>query len=185
MSYTDVMVDIETTGVHPNKNAILELAAVKFNLQDRTVSPDMFRRAMRQNPTVRHWDVGTWNWWQKGKMDIYLKLVKEGEDPHVVMRDFFDWITEDSTQLRFWSKPSTFDYPFVASYLEDHGQDIPFSYREANDLNTFIRGLYFPNPVDTSDEPVFEGVAHNALVDVLNQIKVLFHHADKKSPRNA
>lgn len=178
VNYTDLMVDIETTGTQPNRAAILQIAAVKFNLKTRDVSRTVFNRCLRMAP-ARAWEDGTRAFWKKqqGTLD---SIIQRAEDPSVVMKDFADFCLDNNgVQLKFWAKPTTFDYPFVASYLHDYGQPMPFSYRDADDLNSFLRGIYFPNDIDRSDEPKLTGVAHDAIYDTLHQIQVLFHHVDK------
>lgn len=180
--FTDVMVDIETTGTQPNRSAMIQLAAVKFNLDARTVSPQMFDRSL-VIPPWRGWDEDTREWWAK-QPDTLYKIVANSEDPKVVMSDFTHWAMQPGGQLRFWAKPTTFDFMFVSSYLRDYDLPQPFSYRDANDMNSYLRGLYAPADIDRNDEPTMNGMAHDAIFDVLHQIKVLFHHADKKSPAN-
>lgn len=175
--YTDIMVDIETTGTQPNRSAMIQLAGVKFNLAERTVSPNMFNRSLSM-PAWRTWDEDTRTWWST-KPDLFSKIMSKAEDPAVVMRDFADWSIQPGNQLRFWAKPTTFDFMFVSSYLKDFNEPQPFSFREATDLNSYLRGLYSPHDIDRSDEPVMNGTAHDAIFDSLYQIKVLFHHQDK------
>jgi hypothetical protein len=177
--YTDIMVDLETTGTQPNRNAVIEIGAVKFNLHERTVSPNAFNRCLKI-PKHRHWDESTKQWWQK-QGDVLPSILKRGEDPKQVMTAFVDWVNPAQGPLRFWAKPTTFDYMFISSYLHDFDQPVGlFDFREATDMRSFFRGIYYPDPIDTSDEPEFKGVAHNAIIDCLNQIKLVFHHADKK-----
>lgn len=176
--YTDVMIDLETTGTRPDRSAVIEIGAVKFNLKERTASTNVFNRCLKI-PRNRHWDESTRAWWYKQK-DVLDNILARGEDPKLVMSDFVDWVNPRGGPLRFWAKPTTFDYMFISSYLNDYDQPVGlFDFREATDQRSFLRGVYFPNDIDTSDEPEFVGVAHNAVVDCLNQIKVLFHHVDK------
>lgn len=178
MIFNDVMVDIETTGTQPNRSAMIQLAAVKFNLSDYTVSPHYFNRSLTM-PAWRHWDEDTRTWWSD-KPDTFSSIMAKAEDPAIVMRDFVDWSFQpNGPQLRFWAKPTTFDFMFVSSYLKDFKQPIPFDFREATDVNSYLRGLYAPNPIDRSDEPKLVGVAHDAIYDSLHQIKVLFHHQQR------
>lgn len=174
--YTDVMVDIETTGTQPNKSGMIQLAAVKFNLTEQTVSPNMFNRSLII-PPWRNWDEDTRDWWAK-QPDTLYKIIAKSEDPKLVMTDFINWSAQP-TPLRFWAKPTTFDFMFVSSYARDFDLPMPFSYRDANDMNSYLRGLYAPDEVDRSDEPDMNGTAHDAIFDVLHQIKVLFHHQKK------
>lgn len=177
MIYKDVMVDIETTGTQPNRSAMIQLAAVKFNLDDFSVSPNMFNRSLTM-PAWRSWDEDTRAWWSK-MPDVFSSIMANAEDPGIVMRDFADWSIQQGPPLRFWAKPTTFDFMFVTSYLKDFKQPIPFDFREATDMNSYLRGRYAPNPIDRSDEPKMSGTAHDAIHDTLHQIKVLFHHEQK------
>lgn len=179
--YTDVQVDIETTGLSPDRSAMIQIAAVKFNLNDQSVSPNFFNRSLTI-PEWRSWDEGTRQWWST-KLDLYNEIMSRAEDPAIVMRDFADWSIQPGVQLRFWSKPTSFDFAFVSSYLKDFNQPAIFDFREANDLNTFLRGIYYPEPIDRSDEPKMTSVAHNALNDTLFQTKLLFHHMNKRFPK--
>jgi hypothetical protein len=173
MLFTDVMVDIETTGTMPDRNAMIQLSAVRFNLAEGTVDPDIFNRCL-WIPTHRFWDEGTRRWWMDGKKDILRSIMDRMECPRVVLQDFIQW-AGPTNSLRFWSKPSHFDFNFLSSYCHDLELTNPFSFREANDMNTFLRCLYFPERVPSLDIP-FEGEAHDAIWDVFHQIKTLLAH---------
>ncbi|MDR3436472.1 3'-5' exoribonuclease domain-containing protein [Telmatospirillum sp.] len=171
--YTDCMVDVETTGLESGRNAMIQIAAVKFNLETQEVSPEFFNRCLRI-PPHRFWDEDTWNWWSNDKAAILISILKRAEDPALVMKDFVDWSTKEDTNVpTFWSKPSHFDFPFVASYCRDYGLVMPYDFRRANDMRSFMRGKAWPLP---AIEPriEFAGTAHNAIHDVLHQIQVLF-----------
>lgn len=173
--YTDIMVDIETTDVAPDRGGIIQLAAYKFNLQDRTVDTDGFDRCMTLPPT-RRWEEGTREWWLGQKRSILQDIFDRAEDPKTVMQDFADWCYQPET-LRFWSKPSSFDFSFVESYFRDFGIITPFDFRQTMDMRSFLRGLYFPQPLKDLGVP-FIGDAHNARFDVLHQIQVVFAHLE-------
>ena len=92
------------------------------------------------------------------------------------MQDFANWVNKDNDQaepLRFWSKPISFDYPFMQSYFTQFEIMNPFHFRFATDLNSFIRGLAGDSSLPTF-KVNFQGDAHNALFDVLNQIDMAF-----------
>lgn len=179
--FTDVMVDIETTGTQPNRSAMIQLAAVKFNLETQEVSNNFFDRSL-EIPAWRSWDEDTRTWWNK-QPDVLKSIMAKSEDPGLVMRDFADWaIQVGGPNVRFWAKPTTFDYMFVSSYLKDFKQPNPYDFRQATDLNSYLRGLYHANghsDIDRTGEPALQGVAHDAIYDTLHQIKVLFHHRTK------
>jgi hypothetical protein len=171
--FTDAMIDIETTGLSPDRSAIIQIAAVRFNLETGAVDTDFFNRALRI-PNHRHWDEGTRGWWLDQKREVLEDIYRRMEDWRVVMPAFFDWATTKG-QLRFWGKPTHFDYAFIQSYFRDAELGMPFHYRTANDMNSFLRGRYFPERVPEL-QVEFEGDAHNAIFDALHQIKVLLAH---------
>jgi DNA polymerase III epsilon subunit-like protein len=177
--YTDCMVDIETTGTRPDRAAIIQIAAVKFNLNERTVSPNTFVRSLKI-PPWRSWQEDTREWWGK-QPGVLADIMSRAEDPKTVMQDFFDWSVPayGHKSLKFWARPISFDFPFIASYMNDFDEPMTFDFREAMDLRSYIRGLYAPSEVDWTTEPEFVGVQHNAYADTLHQIKMLFHFVDK------
>jgi hypothetical protein len=178
--YTDVMVDIETTGVNPDENGMIQLAAVRFNLVTEDVDgDDMFNRALAI-PPKRFWDEGTREWWGK-RSDTYRSILVRMEPVERVLRDFTTWSAkdQDGEKLRFWSKPSHFDFMFIQSYYKQFPvASFPFDFREAQDMRSFLRGLYFPDELPESTVKL-EGVAHDAIFDVLHQIQVLQDYVKK------
>lgn len=177
MSYPDVMVDIETTGTRPDTTAIIQLAAVKFNLAEGTVDHNFFDRALMIPPT-RFWDEDTREWWLSDKADILQGIYSRMENPKMVLEDLAAWANNDrdfNQPLRFWSKPLSFDFPFISSYFREFEITNPWNFREANDQNTWIRARFFPEEAPPIEKELdFVGDAHNALQDTLHQVKVLF-----------
>lgn len=176
--FNSVMSDIETTGTDAARNGIIQISAVKFNYETEEVSPEFFDRCLRLHPG-REWDVGTRQWWMK-QGNVLQQIEARAEDPHTVIHDFYQWLLKDwpSGQpegLQFWSKPVSFDHVFLTSYFKMFGYDMPCHYRFCRDLNSFMAGLRGRTdhpPFESTTE--FQGDAHNALHDVLHQIRVLF-----------
>ena len=169
--YTDVMVDLETTGTSPERTAIIQIAAVKFNLETGAVcATDMFNRCLNL-PGWRYWAEDTRSWWMTSNRGVLETIFPRMEDPRIVFEDFCKW-AYPAGSLRFWGKPTHFDFSFIQSYARDYGMPMPFHYRTANDLNSWLRGRYFPDPVPNL-EVEFVGKQHDAIFDVLHQIKVL------------
>jgi DNA polymerase III alpha subunit (gram-positive type) len=168
------MVDIESTGLNQNNNAILQISAVRFNLAAGTVSHQFFDRCLMIPPN-RYWDEDCRNnfWLRTTEMrDVLTGILGRGEDPLTVLTAFADWVGQGA---RFWSKPTHMDYSFIQHYFEAYGRKMPFKFWEANDMNSWIRARYFPQEVpDLGIE--FEGPKHNALYDTLHQVRVLFAH---------
>lgn len=177
--YPDVMIDIETTGTHPEHNAVIQIAAVRFNLNEKTVDANsMFDRCLAVAPH-RFWEESTRTWWHGKNFKVFRHICSRMEDPGTVMKAFLDWSVSHKTDepQRFWGKPTHFDYSFMQSYFRQFGLPIPYHYRHARDMNTFIAGLA-GNPQHRELNVDFVGDAHNALHDALHQIKILFAAKD-------
>lgn len=174
-TYTDVMVDCETTGTLPDRNALLQISAVRFNLKERTVDPEFFNQCLTI-PPWRSWDQGTISWWNR-QPQVLQSILQRAQPADKVINDFAEW-AYPAGWLRFWSKPSHFDFMFLSSYFNDYGLANPFHYREAMDVNSFLRGIYYPNKPDDSIKTEMSGPAHDALNDTLWQLKHLFAHVD-------
>lgn len=184
--YTDVMVDLETTGVSPDRTAILQVSAVKFNLSKGTVCPQFFDRCMSM-PGHRFWDESTRNWWAKQKPAVLRDILMRQEPCDKVLIDLANWARQNPT-ITFWSKPTTFDFTFLQSYYNDIGVISPFHFRRCKDMRSFLDGLYYEQgglADGYEGEVEFVGEAHNALADTLHQLKVLFHFVNKKGNLNA
>lgn len=176
MEYTDMMVDIETTGLQPDRNAVIQIGAVKFNLEKRTVCPQTYKASLTI-PPYRHWNQGTAAWWAGQPKEIMNEIITNQRPYAEVLEEFQQWSLGG---YRFWSKPSHFDFMFLASSFEDAGLANPFSYRVATDMNSFILGLYGGNEVPPEIEAnvSVDGPAHDALNDCWYQLKTLFAHLE-------
>lgn len=170
------MVDLETTGTQPETTNIIQIAAVKFNHRTGDVG-DMFDRCMIPRPT-RFWDEDTRKWWSS-MPTILDGIWSRMEDPFKVMSDFSQWAYGSPVM---WAKPISFEFPFIASYYRELGLINPFHFRLAQDQNTFIRARYFPEEAPRVEKELeFEGDEHNALHDVLHQIKTVLTVIERTS----
>ena len=185
--FNDVMVDIETTGnSNYERYGIIQISAVKFDYESEQVSEDFFDRCLRLHPG-REWDVDTRQWWAR-QGNVLQSIEARAEDPHLVIHDFYQWLLKDWPKgrsgqegLQFWSKPTSFDHPFLVSYFKMFGYDMPCLFRYCRDLNSFMAGLRGDpaHPDFEGQEPEFQGDAHNALHDTLHQIRLLFAMKNK------
>lgn len=169
--YPDVMLDIETTGTDFADCAIIEIGAVRCNVRERTVGHDFFRASLLI-PTTKFWQEGGRSFWMK-KKEQFAAIMATAEEPEKVMRDLIDWC---GGQRTLWAKPSHFEYPFLEAYFKRYELQNPFFYRNVNDMNSFFRGMYYPDtPPDFERQLPFSGAMHCALPDALHQLKVVFH----------
>lgn len=167
-----IMVDIETTGTQPETTNIIQIAAVRFNLETGEVDHDTFDRCLRPLPT-RFWDEDTRRFWSK--MPTLLDTIwGRMEDPKKVLADLKVFAMKDQRESPIlWAKPISFEGPFLASYFRELDIQTPFKYWETMDLNSFIKGRFFPDMAPKIEKELeFVGSEHHALYDTFHQVKV-------------
>jgi hypothetical protein len=171
-----MMIDLETTGTSPEHTAIIQIAAVKFDITTGEISHDFFNRCL-SIPNTRRWDEDTRQWWSK-MSDQLRGIYGRMEEPAKVMEEFYWWLGGPSCQLHTWAKPLSFEFPFLSSYFKEFGPAMPLDFRKGRDLWTFMDGLNFPyTPFNEKSVP-FDGVVHDALFDTLHQVRLLFAAID-------
>ena len=161
------MLDIETTGTDPRHTAIIQLSAVKFDMDNRVIEQPFFDECLLI-PNTRFWQEDTRDWWMSQPPHIIDGIWRRMRDPKEVLQEFATWIGPNAV---LWAKPSHFEYPFLESYFKEFDVAMPFHYRMVNDLNSWCRARGLS---DLSQEIPVQGDAHNAIFDVLHQIEVLF-----------
>ena len=88
--YTDIMVDIETTGLDPDRNAILQIGAIAFEYDTMLVdSKNIFKRSLGI-PVRRFWDEDTEYFWKVDNKDVYFEIASCAERYDHVLR--FSWL---------------------------------------------------------------------------------------------
>lgn len=172
MSFNNISVDIETTGTDASHAAMIQLAAVRFDLETKEIDMNMFNMSLAV-PGNRFWQENTREWWATQDPTILDRIYATMREPRAVLRDFAEWATQglDGERPVIWSKPSHFEWPFLQSYFTQFDVPIPFRYNEANDLNSWCRARGMPK---LDKETPFDGDEHDAIYDCLHQINVLF-----------
>jgi hypothetical protein len=180
----NIMVDVETTGTDAGRHAMIQLSAWRFGLNSGEIDPVPFNMCLHK-PAHRSWDEGTRQWWHSdgGRREVLSRIYQNAQRPEVVIPAFVEWCRPQESPI-FWSKPSHFDFQFVSGYCTDYGQPMPFHYRSAQDMNSFLRGAHYPNEMPQISVP-FHGEAHDALYDTLNQIQVVWAHLEHLKLRSA
>ncbi|MFC7661755.1 3'-5' exonuclease [Methylorubrum suomiense] len=171
----DYMIDIETTGTNPEENAILQIAAVRFNRHTKEIDHKFFDRCLMV-PSGRYWSEDTRDWWMD-KPTVLGPILQRAEPAETVIRAFWEWVAAGPSicPRAFWGKPTTFDYNFINSYFRQYGLMQPFHYREAVDLNSYLLGKGHENRYEYWKTIENVGEAHNALNDCLYQIRAVFN----------
>lgn len=193
MKTTDVMVDIETLGTDPNRHTIIQIAAVKFNLETMEVDPNTFNMCLTTPPS-RSCEEGTVSWWSQQNQKVFEKIMTSRQPYRKVLEAYSEFFRSEETgaieEHSFWGKPITFDFMFMSSYFKDNEIHFPHHFRQATDLNSYLRGLnQFTNINDRSKDfskmvdmgSIGDATAHDALNDCFYQIKMLFEHVKNVS----
>ena len=172
MTFPEVMSDYETTSTDPSHGAIIQISAVRFNLEHREVDPVMFDQCLLM-PGNRFWSEDTRDWWMAECPEVLDAIWPRMRDPLQVLSEFRQWVMRDleGDSPVMWAKPIHFEFPFLQSYFRQYGLAMPFHYSEAQDLRSWCRALGHPN---LDREIPFEGIKHNALHDTLHQVQTLF-----------
>lgn len=183
--WTDIMVDLETTGTDLTDSGIIQIAAVFFNLKTGEVGPSFNRCLALPVEAGKHrfeWNVDTLRWWtsDSNRKNILQEILNDSENPRVVINDFVRWIRVNGTgkSLHFWSKPSHFDYTLLDKYFRYYRFENPFVYWKARDMRSYILGLVFPE--ELPDLKLKSDDAHNALADVMFQVNELIRITKEK-----
>lgn len=164
MSMTDCFIDLESSGTNPNTAAIIQIGAVKFNLFTGEIG-ETFKIALKM-PRNRYWQEDTRAFWSS-RLSLFNEIVKDEVDTEEGFKKFINWVNKDTINPRAWSKPLSFDLPFIASYCEQYNVPNPFNHWEHRDLRSFMMGIYGENlPKLEMKNGLTE---HDALADALNE----------------
>ena len=179
-NWTDIMVDLETTGTDSRYAAIIQLSAVMFNLKTGEIGPQFDECLALPQILPRVWDHKTKQWWlaNSERKNILNGILARMRDPYDVIVDFIKWNGDNGAPKHFWSKPSHFDYNLLDSYFRDYHFNNPFIYWKARDMRSYLLGLYFPEPLP--DLRLKSDDAHNALADTMFQVSELIRLTREK-----
>ncbi len=171
-SFPDVMCDLETTHTAPDRGHILQIAAVRFNLRTQEYDPIPFNVCLQPTMNHRMWSESTRDWWLS-KPEAYEKATMNQIAPHIACLAFNNWLGQ--VRPTFWANRNGFDFMFLQSYFGDLGLPFPIKYWDTVDLLSYVRGLYKGKglPMRSKKSVPFEGTAHDAVDDVLHQLKYL------------
>lgn len=176
--FQHIMCDIETTGLKPDRNHIIQVCAVRFNLQTQEYDPNLFEVCLTpQTAPFRSFCPLTMEWWQDSeRRPILDKIAEAGVDSRTAITAFFNWLNTGA-RLVFWGNRNGFDYMFLQSYFADFNVSFPFNYWDSKDLLSYTEGLCEGAgvPFIKKNSLEFVGTKHNAKDDTLHQLKYLLH----------
>lgn len=152
----DIMVDIETTAIHPTQGQIWQLGAVDAlgRMLSTTVNPS----GMLSDPATIKWqeEQNTANWNDAHTINpVYTEKN--------MLVGLLNWLNSNPEYegATFWSKGS-FDREWLEYRLGHYGLPAPWKYWQCNDLRTLCNFIGAP-------VPKFPG-AHTAIHDARHQM---------------
>lgn len=175
---THIMVDCETTGVDPARSGVIQLSAMKLNLETLQVGAhfDGYPSLLR----TRRWEEGTRKFWRVDNKAVYEHIVSQQRPAREVFQAFADFCCKDAPfgGYTFIAKPIKFDWPMIEAQMLELDIEFPFAHHNYLDLHSYIAGLRGATKrTGIEDEVPFPagGLKHNALHDVAWQVDCLFH----------
>lgn len=179
MSYTDVMLDVETFSTTPD-SILLQVGAVAFSLESGEYSYLTFLRnvSVVEQLLLRPCDMdeGTVSWWRRQSDQAKNSLLVP--TPVGVVEycdDLTAYLAESSgarpiDQLRVWAKGTHFDIPIAARPFRMIGRRDPWNFRMIRDSRTYVKMV--EDLVGGLPE-VEAAVAHSADSDCVAQVKAV------------
>jgi len=155
------MIDLETLGTQET-SAILSIGAAQFLYTGEILTT--FKRNITLNSNLeleRTTDSETLAWWSRQSPEAKLGLVDPSPiDARVAAQDFCDWYPSRPTEI--WTNGASFDFPILKNFME-----VPWQFWQ----EMCLRPIKFIG--DNLNHPYPKKVAHDALEDVLAQVKYL------------
>lgn len=155
-AYKPFMVDCETIGLCPNKNVVMQVALVSFNID--TFEPEdeltVYFPLNDQIKDGRIADKGTVDWWGKQNPEVLKEILANMNAAGTVedsLNKITQWVNEKCSKAGkgkqvaksvFWAKPVGFDFPFVDGLFQEYKAVPVFNFREVMDMHTYIVSMY-------------------------------------------
>lgn len=169
MAREDIMIDLETLGLKPGC-VVLSIGAAKFSPTTGEVVSKFYERIAFKDSVLRGLtvDPDTYQWWTKQDKEVFAETMSGTKSLIDVCLDFQAWVREHSDVRDFWCQGTDFDFPiWEAAYSRGAPLANYFAnYYQRRDTRTLYAVAGFDPSLLTR-----EGSHHNALDDVLHQIR--------------
>lgn len=172
------MVDIETTGLDPNKNAIIQIGAIAFDLNNRFKSKDGFNMCLTI-PSDREWNIQTAQWWNETNPNVLYKINKNATNFMHVLLAFKSYVESFDDDILFWSN-HPFDWGFLNNYFVSYGIKRPYKYDSFRDVDTYIVAMVGEKNIKKYKPVADKAQEHDALYDCMLQIEWLIESIKNK-----
>lgn len=163
-----VMVDLETLG-NGSSSVIIAIGAIAFTENELL---DTFYKVVDPESCVKaglQMDTSTVMWWMKQKPEARDAICQPGLELSQALEQLSIWYPKGAY---LWGNGATFDNVILDNAYKAIGIKPPWKYTAHRCYRT-IKNLF---PVE---QPVFEGIPHNALYDAVHQAKHLMAIANQ------
>ena len=175
MIYTDLMIDIETTGRTPGC-AIIQIAAVPFNMNTGKISTNVFKMSINLDHQLKSnkgftYCANTYKWWMKENPRLFKELSQCKTTYNQVGSEFQKYFKslKNNQNIRVWGNSNRFDLGIIEGWYKK-----AIGYKFEPFWNTWlerdVRTLASLDPQIKSNTK-FVGTKHNAIDDCKHQIK--------------
>lgn len=176
----DIVTDIETLG-NKTDSSIIQLSAIAFDMETgkhiKTFN-EIIDIDKCDNVKITG---GTLKWWLNTDKALLADLLnREGRDIKQVLVDFACWVRElnsDQTETYLWGNGILFDNKMIQYQMEQAKVTYPIYYRNDRDMRTLIdlacKKLNLTEKELRASLQDKKLIAHDALNDVINQIKII------------
>lgn len=169
MTFTDVMIDLETLGLRPNV-PIVSLGAVQFNVDTGEIGQALYEKIeWVHDQKERPMDRETMAWWLEQDPAAQRELTDRTGRIKLkrTLKLLDDFIPKGA---RIWANGATFDTVILDDAYQDHAKRMPpWGFRNIRDCRT-IRDAAEQTGW-SSDNYKRAGQSHNALDDCIFQIR--------------
>ena len=193
--YNNFMIDLETTGVKPDINQIIEIAVVPFGMVGHYIEVadvDLHLKfKLNDQQLHRKPNLATLKWWGKQNEQVQSEVFKhfqnysfDNRDVLMSLAEFIVSVTSGSTQM--WAKPTAFDFMYLQSIFSDYQVPFPFKFQLAQDLKSFMSGINYAVGKSFSVDdfkPKNIAGAHNSLLDCYYQLDWLKNAINVNAPK--
>lgn len=167
MSYTDVMIDIETFDTTLD-SVIVAISAVKFNLEGDSSLEIFYQNigpisCQKLGMTISQETV---DWWKQRPKEVRDAIMRDQVPIHDGLTKLRQFLSDCTKETNFWANRIVFDYGNLENAFRRTGIACPWKYYQVYDVATVCK-------VACHDQrtTVRVGDYHNAKDDCLTQIK--------------
>lgn len=170
LSAPNYMIDVETTGLEPDRHAITSLACVQFDIT--TSALQSYVHFAIDFSGSRECDSETMRWRIENKVAEMEREIPAYWHPKSALARLSEFIRRDGI---VWAKPAKFDIAFLESYYKQYTVfRPPWHYRNVIDLASYVTGRGVDiKPLETVCKEQGDYRLHDAYSDCLLQIAVL------------